>query len=159
MEFKTQASPRERVISNPGSRFAPEFKVKVADNGSFSLTEAGKTDFYEKIQSYREECDIKAIIARYLSGDETALNKYAPLFGDFRNAPTTLAEYYQRIFDAEDIFMKLPPDVRKIYNYSLSEFLAAVGTQDFNKLFNIKPDSSVPVEEVKSSVDEKGDEE
>lgn len=155
--FPTQYTKKDRVISNSGERFNPTYKLKIDKEGRIDLIQDGKIDVYERIQSYREECDIKCILQRFLAGDEAALNKYAPLFGDFTEAPNSLAEYYQKIMDAEAIYNKLPVDVKAQFNNSSSEFFASVGSEKFNSIFGIKPAAAQQEEQQPPAVDEKGD--
>lgn len=159
MGFRTQYSPKDRVYSNEGDRFVPEYSYVVTKEGCEELLPKGKKDIYEQIQSYREECDIKCIIARYLSGDETALAKYSPLFGDFAGAPSTLAEYQQAVLDAKEAFYQLPLDVRAKFNYDPNQFIAAYGSDKYNAIFNIKPaPQPAAQEEQQPAASEKGDE-
>lgn len=154
--FPTQFTKREKIFSNPGDRFAPTYKSKVMRDGSIELVQAGKIDVYEKIQSYREECDLHCIIKKYeLTGDEKLLNKYQGVFGDFSEAPACLAEYYQRIFDAKDFFNQLPVSVKAEFNHSPEQFFASIGSEKFNKLFSVSP--AAAQEEQQPPAVEKGD--
>nr|QJB21153.1 MAG: internal scaffolding protein [Microvirus sp.] len=130
--FRTQYH-REQKISNSGERFAPIYSPKVSDTGVIDLVETGKVDTYAQIQAWRESCDIKVILQKYINGDSSALNKNTPLFGDFTDAPTNLVEYYQTMIDAENAFNNLPVDTRAKFNHSPSEFFTSIGTDRFNE--------------------------
>lgn len=136
--FRTQYD-RVKVTTDPGSRFEPTYSPKVSKDGSIDLVESGKIDTYEQIQSWRESCDMQEILTRYLNGDQTALSRHTPLFGDFSDAPSSLADYYQRILDAEEAFMRLPVDTRAEFNHSPSEFFASIGSEKFNSIMGIAP--------------------
>lgn len=132
MSFRNQFE-RIRVQSNPGSRYVVTYKPHYSETGALDLIEDGKIDVYEQIQSFKESCDIKTILARFAAGDESALNRKLPYFGDFSQMPTSLAGYLQLLADAENTFAQLPADIRSNFNNSPSEFFAAIGSPDFDQ--------------------------
>jgi len=75
-------------------------------------------------QSFREECNINSIMARY---EKTGLINHVagrePIFGDFSEIPD-----YQTALDivytAEDQFLQLPAQLRKFFNNDPSFMLA-----------------------------------
>lgn len=146
--FRTQYD-RVQQVSNSGERLAPTYSPKIREDGVIDLVETGKVDLYEQIQSWRESCDIKAILQKYVNGDASALSKGTPFFGDFSDAPVSLADYYQRLIDAEAAFNRLPVETRAKFNHSSSEFFTSMGSEKFNEIMgintesNINPDTSV----------------
>lgn len=136
--FRTQYN-RIQKNSVPGDRFAPTYSPKVDENGVIELVESGKVDTYAKIQAWRESCDIKVILQKYINGDSSALNRHMPLFGDFSDSPKSLSDYYQAMIDAENAFNNLPVDVRAKFNHSPSEFFTSIGTDKFNEIMGINP--------------------
>lgn len=159
MSFRNQFE-RIPVKSNSGSRFVVTYKPHYSDTGALDLIEDQKIDVYEQIQSFKESCDIKTILARFAAGDESALNRRLPYFGDFSEMPNSLAGYLQLLADAENTFAQLPADVRANFNNSPSEFFSAIGSPDFDKRMGVsvhegldsEPVMPEPVKEV--SVDE-----
>lgn len=147
MSFRTQFE-RIRVNSNPGTQYEITYKPHYTDTGAFDLIESGKIDVYEQIQSFKESCDLKTILARFANGDPQALNAKLPYFGDFSQMPDTLAGYLQLFSDAETSFAALSPDIRSAFNNSPSEFFASIGTDKFNKLMGIGVPVSSDVEPV-----------
>lgn len=75
-------------------------------------------------QSFREECNINSIMARY---EKTGLINHVvsrqPIFGDFSEIPD-----YQTalniVYTAEDQFLQLPAQLRKFFNNDPSFMLA-----------------------------------
>ena len=141
MDFRTQYD-RVEIVSNSGDYLNPTYSPKVYDDGSIDLVETGVVDTYQEIQAWKDSCDIHAILRKYFNGDASALSKNTPLFGDFTEAPQSLAEYYQRMIDAEAAFNRLPVETRAQFNHSASEFFSSIGSEKFNKIMGIKADAS-----------------
>ncbi len=139
MAFRTQFD-RVKIVSNSGDYLNPTYSPKVNDDGSLDLVETGVVDTYQEIQAWRDSCDIHVILNRYVNGDVNALSRNVPLFGDFTEAPKSLAEYYQRMIDAEAAFNRLPVETRAKFNHSASEFFSSIGSEKFNKIMGIKAD-------------------
>lgn len=135
--FRTQFDPHDRVICRSGSATAPVYELNFDEDGKKELIETGRINTYERIQSWKESCDLKSILARFANGDISALNRNTPIFGDFTFAPSTLADYYNRINQAEQEFYKLPLDVRAKFNHSPSEYFCSMGTPEFASIMGI----------------------
>ena len=140
--FRTQYN-RIQKVSNSGDRFAPTYSPKVSDAGVIDLVETGKVDTYAQIQAWRESCDIKVILQKYVNGDTSVLNKNMPLFGDFSDAPVSLSDYYQQLIDAEAAFNRLPVETRAQFNHSPSEFFTSIGSEKFNNAMGINQPSVI----------------
>ena len=67
-------------------------------------------------QSFKDECDINRIMARYqLTGILPTGDPRVPQFGDFTNVPD-YQEALNIVYSAEDQFMELPATLRKFFN-------------------------------------------
>lgn len=144
MRFRTQYD-RIAVNSNSGERFHPTYELQVDENGVHDLVETGKVDSYEMIQSHKDSVDIHKILERFANGDQTALNKKQPIFGDFTEMPKTMAEFQQTLADTEKMFMSLPVEKRALFNHSVSEFVASFGSQKFFEAFGIETQNTPEV--------------
>lgn len=153
MSFRNQFE-RIRIESNPGSRYVVTYKPHYSETGALDLIEDGKIDVFEQIQSFKESCDIKTILARFAAGDESALNRKLPYFGDFSQMPTSLAGYLQLLADAENTFAQLPADIRSNFNNSPSEFFAAIGTDQFDQRMGLGVHASVESSVVEPDIKE-----
>lgn len=154
--FRTKYEPI-KVHTEPGSAFAATYKLKYGEDGTADLVIVGKVNVDEKIQSYRDSCDIQVLLERFANGDVTALSKSPSFYADLSDMPTNLAGYLQLIHDAEKAFFSLDPDVRSRFNNSPDQFFAAIGSDQFYKLLgiNTNPGSvSEKVEEVAEEVKE-----
>lgn len=147
--WPTSYTRRENPKSEPGSRIHVTYQLMYDKEGKRDLEPVGKIDIYEKIQSYRSSCDLKILLERYKDGDVLALDAMRskePLYGDFSDSPGTLAEYYQRISQAEADFASMPVSVKQKFNFSASEYFASIGSQYWADAVGIKPIAPVEVE-------------
>ena len=104
-----------------GSRIQPTY-TKGVEKGITKLIKTGTTDIYEKIQQYKDECDIKTILARCQAGDISVLNKTKGFYGDFSNLPKSLNELNMFNKSAEQKFMELPAEIREEFDQDYGKF-------------------------------------
>lgn len=176
---------RDRSVNNSGSPLERNYKMIVATEedlkaydeqgtfkkgltmltkerpnvGEWTILEDAPTNLYEKIQSYREECDLRIILKKYQNGDESALNKVAGQYMDITDMPKNLAEMYARIKNLENDFETLPLDVRKEYGHSPAKWLKALSNGEYVSKFGqqvskVEPEVKTEVkDEMKGEVD------
>lgn len=154
MEFRNRVSERVRMHAPVGSKFAPEYEIRIDKKGHKTLEQTGETNIYEKTQADLEECMIENIITRIMQGDISALNKAKAQYLDTTDMPRTLAEAQNTVIRLTQEFEKLPIDIKRKFNMSAEQYIASYGNEKWmedmgiNKL--IKPD----VEETKTEVTE-----
>lgn len=134
MLFRTKYDPIDLPSTCVGTMFEDDYKMKVFDDGSRDLVVVGQTDVYSKIQSFKDSVDLKLVLERYASGDDSALNRRHAFFGDFTHMPTSLAELSQRILDANDLFNNLDVEARREFDFDAGKFFASIGTDKFNQI-------------------------
>lgn len=110
--------------SSPGEKLAPSYKL-TAEN---DLELDGYVDIVAEIQSHADSCDINTIMLRYEMGDVQVLNKRNTQFVDVTEIPTNMAEMFKLAKEAEHSFDSLPLEVRKEYNFSITEYLNDFGS-------------------------------
>lgn len=143
MSFRTQYE-RVEVLTCPGDPIVTTYKAHVEDDGSITLKTSGKVSIYDEIQSHADSVNIELLLKRFQqTGDDSMLMVRQAYYGDFTEMPKTVAEMYQRMADAKDIFAKLPTDVKAEFNNDPQQFLASFGTEKFFKVFDIKPTQPV----------------
>lgn len=149
MKFRTKYD-RLQVSAEPGSPIKIKYKGAYDDNGVFDLVESGKENLYDYIQSFKDSVDIHVILSKYMNGDQTALNRYEPLFGDFSQLPDNLPAMLNVIEAAKDSFNQLDPAIREKFGNNFLAFAGAIGTADFQELFGLTEQK--PVETVSNVV-------
>lgn len=93
--------------------------------------ESGTVNIYDEIQSHRESVELSTLLQRYAQGDVTALNQIEGVYADVVDMPSTYAELFNRVRDAENSFNALPDDVRALFDNSPVSFWQSIGTPDF----------------------------
>lgn len=137
MKFKTQYDDHQRVVSNSGDPMKAVYKMRLNKKGEQVLEKISEYSLYDEIQSHFEETEIHSLIDRYkLTGDPALLNRMHGQFGDFTELPTSLAEVYKFVSDANNFFEQLPVDIRREYNFSATEFLADAGSEKFRSVMS-----------------------
>lgn len=158
-DFPTQYREPIRMYSEPGTSEKITYQLQTDKNGVEDLQPIGKINTYERIQSWQPCCDLKTILARFANGDQNALNVNAgALYGDFTDAPVSLADFYARLAEAERVFYTLPVEIRSECNHSPSVFYARLADPDFIKRLGNRekpdPDSSSSSDPEGGDVDE-----
>lgn len=118
---------REDVCSSCGSPFRDLY----AFDEKGELFKSGTENRYELIQSHKASTELATLLQRYAQGDETALNQSPMFFDDATQYPSTFAELYERMQEAERSFNGLPDGLREMFNNSPVEFWQSVGTPEF----------------------------
>lgn len=158
MKFKTKHSyiydDDSRVYSESGSPEAIKYSSRYAKDGSIEVYEVGKKNTQEYIESWADSCDLNKMIARYMAGDETALNRVKGEFLDLTSMPTSFADMFNLVRDAEDNFAALPVEVKEKFNNNAVEYYMQYGSDSFVE--KIKSVMKVSADDVKVIVEEKG---
>lgn len=146
--FRTLYTEQKRFFSSAGDRFVPQFDSKINANGVLTLEETGKYDLYDEIQSYKDSCDVKTILARFHSGETDVLEKYTGAYLDTTEFPKTYAEFQQHLINANNMFDSLPSEMKQKFNNSVSEFFAQFGSDEWSDKLGIlqKPEESLELE-------------
>lgn len=141
------------IYSCAGSPVRTVYEPVLNDDGSIDLVAAGVENTDEEIQSYAESCDLNIILAKYLNGDTSVLNRYSPMFGDFTNMPKTYAEALQKKIDAERMFSELPIEVRKKFDNDINKFYVQAGTEEWFENLGVKFEKNENVKESEESLE------
>lgn len=151
-KFRTQFD-RKSVPYPETTSIVTDYQLSLAPDGKEVLVAVGEHDIYPEIQSHAKSVDINEIILRHQRGDIDVLTQRAGVYGDFTNLPTSYAELYQSVLDAQAYFDSLPLDIRQKFDHSFSKFFTSIGTPEFNDVFSQSVvDDAVNVDDVKSEV-------
>ena len=124
-------SPILRSYYSKSKRYQQDLSRKTEDVYELKDGEpvkVGEVNVYDKIQSYKDECDIYNIIKRYEAGDFSAIpdvNSRPQIEGDVSDVPTDMIGSYANMDQAITNFNKLPKAIRELYHNNVSEFMKA----------------------------------
>lgn len=152
MKFDTKYRKSIRFNCQSGNGTATEYAYEVKD-GIKRLIPIGVIDVQAEIDSYRESCDINVIVARFMAGDENALNQVQGFYADMKSMPKTYAEWFERYQECENMFNKLPVDVREKFNHSVTEFWSDFGSEHWLDALTINTPSAPVESEVKTDAE------
>lgn len=144
---------RNQVPStDPGVRLITTYKLSYDDDGTKELVVDGYKDIYEEIQSHADSVDIHKIVERCtMTGDMSELYKTEGFYGDLAMFPTTRAEALQMLAEAQNIWDKLPVDVKKKFDNNVDNFFSTAFTDEWTKKLEIKQDEQIKKSEVKEN--------
>lgn len=127
-----------------GSRIRGKF-VKDYSTNPPSLRKVGDTDQYSVIQSFKDECDIQRIVARYQAGDTSVLQRVQGFYYDASQLSQDQTEMMNLSVLARDSWENLSADVKVKFNNDKEAFVNAL----FAPLSD-QPSGDLPTEETKS---------
>ena len=135
-----------------GNEFDKTYQIKIDKLGHKSLACTGKTNRYEKIQEFKDECLIENILIRATT-DPSVLNARIGSYFDASEMPKTLAEFQQLYIDTINEFNQLPLETRKLFNNSPEQYVAEYGSKEFGEKLGLIKDVAENVEVVKEVVE------
>lgn len=150
-KFYTCSRKRPCKVAPAGSRYTEDIGLRYDERGNRIFYVKGTIDIYEKIQSYKDDCDIELIIARCLAtGDNSFLNRKQGFYADVSKMPKNLAEVYSAVNTAQNIFAQLPHDVASKFA-GFEDFISSFGDEErLRKAFDIPKKEESKKTEVKS---------
>ena len=138
----------KHTYSECGSPIVDDYLAETSRFGDVSLTKVGTSNLYERIQSYADSCDMALLISRYMQGDTTALNRVQALYGDFTDAPKSIADAISLFDRVSADFASLPSDIKEQFDNDPTKFVSALGSPEFMEKMVINPQPVVPAESV-----------
>lgn len=148
----TQFREHQRFFSGVGSGIKILYCGEYDKSGAFHIVEKGKDNLYAYIQSFKDSCDIYAILKRFENGDVTALNQAQGMYGDFSQMPKSYAEMLNAIYNAETWFKGLSKDVRAKFDNDPQKFIASMDSPDFLRMVGLVTDVQENLELTSASV-------
>ena len=141
--------------SPTGNGTIEEYQLKYdKDTGTEVLVKIGIRNTQEEIQSFAESANITNIIQRFVNGETDLLHSVDGTYGDFRDAPKSYAEYFQRVREAKKIFEQLPQDIRNKFDDDPEKFFLEFGTDSFVTKINDLDDPTTEVNEPMNDIKE-----
>lgn len=141
MKFLTQYDKREEVIySEPGSGIKMEMAPVLDKYGNKVIEPQGPIDLYAQIQSWRDECDINILMAKFTNGDRTALMQRVGAFLDLSQIPDNFNDMLNLTTTAGAVFDSLPVEVKEAFGNNLNNFLSNSKTKEFAEILSKSPE-------------------
>lgn len=135
IKFRTKFD-RIRVYTDPGDPMVNDYMSVYDDDGKRKVIVSGQYNLYDKIQSYRDNCDLHTILERYKrTGDETLLMRRQAVFADVTEMPKTYADVLKLSMASQGLFDALTAEQKLKFNNNPDEFLASFGTPKFDEVF------------------------
>ena len=95
------------------------------------LVVKGVDSLYEKIQLHKDDTDIYKILDKYFRGDLSVLDKNKGIYCDVSQLPDNIVDLNNRMLEQQELFAKLPIDIKKLYGNSLGKFSKAINDSTF----------------------------
>lgn len=127
----------ESKCNDPGSIIEPQYKERYDERGVAYLEHVGDVNTYEKIQSYKEDCDISCILSRYAAGDQSVLATPG-WYIDTSKMPQSYHEWMNTINEQKERFESLPLEVRQKFGMSFEQYAATAGTEEWAKAMGLE---------------------
>lgn len=135
--FKTPYGERERYTLPTGNGMEDIWEYQVNNFGRKVLVKTGEHNLYEEIQASLEETKIENVLARAAAGE----NVFRPegIYADVTQMPSNLIEARQAIQNLENTWNSVPNEIKRKYNNSLEDFIAASGTEEWSRDMGLLP--------------------
>lgn len=131
MLSKKKIEYEKQSLPTPAGRMYLNTYTLSTLEGRETLTKTGETNVYEKIQKDLEESKIENIIKRVMMGDLTALRAGDPQYIDSSTIPNNLMQVQNTIVRMKEEFLKMPEEVRRMFNYSAEQYVNEMGTKEY----------------------------
>lgn len=120
---------RRTAPSEAGSPMKMTYTTYYDASGLLVFEEDQPVNLYEEIQSHHASCDIHTLIERFHRGDPDIIRRLQSdpgSYTDVTGMPTTYQEVLNLIHQGEDVFNKLPLNVRAQFDHDFHQWLASM---------------------------------
>ena len=107
--FITVLSPKRTYDTQQLSDYV-ENNIK---NSLSRVNGVGEVNIYDRIQSFKEDCDIYSILNRFANGDTSVLSQRVGSFGDYSDIPDNIHDFSKYISELSAKFDKLSPELKE----------------------------------------------
>lgn len=118
----------KRFFSPSGTHDRLIYQPTITSSGARVLVCVGKESIHDYIQSFKESTDMNVIMKRFLLGDTSVLNVNSGVYANVVGAPKTLAEFLNAQITSNQLFDKLPSDVRSAFGNDVNKFFVTYGS-------------------------------
>lgn len=142
-----------KFVSPSGDGYVEVYEYKLTKDGVDELVISGKKNLYEEIQAYKESTEIANILTRFINGETDVLNVTNGAYFDATDMPTSYAEYFARVKEAQHIFDQLPDEIKDKFDNDAEKFFLEFGTDSFNDKVNNNNDVIEPMSNIQEDFD------
>lgn len=121
----------KRFFCSSGSKDRLIYQPTFTASGARVLVCVGKESIHDYIQSFKEATDINVILKRFLLGDTSVVNVNKGVYANVVGAPKTLAEFLNAQILSNQLFDKLPVDVRAAFGNDANKFFVTYGSREW----------------------------
>lgn len=129
-KFKTAYNYEQEIYTPSGETIIETYEHRINKYGEKYLEKTGEKNIYEEIQTFLEDSKIENAINRVIAGDISGLRPDGNYI-DCTQMPKNLIEAQTMIQDMNNMWLRLPVDLRSKYNHSVEEFIAAAGKKEW----------------------------
>lgn len=135
--FRSIIDKKNRVRKeSPTGDKVTNVKGWIYKDGEYVYAVKKKHPHYEETQAARDSVDLKKIFERYKAGDENALDVVNGFYLDTVNMPRNMAELYDAVSNAQNVFDSMPTEIKEHYNNNAATFYKAYGSETFDNFMN-----------------------
>ena len=154
MKFRTAYSGAKTIATATGNGREDVYQYEMV-NGRKTLKKTGDTNVYALIQESLEETLVENILQRATAGDEGALERYASMYFDATQLPSSIAEAQQQIVAIKEQFYDLPVEKRAMFSHNPDTYVHEYGTETWaTKMGYVSRETTKPVAELKEEQNE-----
>ena len=147
MEFYSMSNRPQTIPMPKTSIFEPEYMEEIdPKTGKSVLKKIGEVNVYERVQASKDSCSIDLILDKYKNvvDDKTIFNIRKD-FADFSDMPDNPIDAHNLLIRAARGFDNAPEELRKEFNNSFGEYLAAAQNGKLASYLSSKQSVSEPV--------------
>lgn len=132
MEFYTKFNPPASNPSPAGDKYLNLYQEQYSKDGKKKLVKIGQKNIDELIQVDLESTKIENILHAVAMGDLNALKQREVTYFDATTYPKSLMDMQNIAIKAKSEFESFPTEVKEMFHNSCDEYLAQMGTKEFN---------------------------
>lgn len=147
MDFYSMSNRPQTIPMPKTSIFEPEYMEEIdSKTGKTILKKTGEINVYERIQASKDSCSIDLILDKYKNVvDAKTIFNIRKDFVDFTDMPDNPIEAHNLLIRAARSFDNAPEELRKEFNNSFGEYLAAAQNGKLAAYLASKQSVSEPV--------------
>lgn len=124
-KFYSSFNEPETKSAPLGDGYMNQYKIEIVDGVEVLVKQKERRNLQAEIEAAAASCDVSSIIEKFIeTGDESLINKVPTMYGDFTDAPKSLLEAKQRLYDAQRSFDELSPRVKALFDNDVNKFMA-----------------------------------